>query len=87
MQVYERTFGSFSRSVQVPSGLTENDVKCKLEHGVLQIELPKKTESQSCFHLPKIFSATLISFHSATPERAVDSHRNQDKSKKLTEPS
>ncbi|ORY79324.1 HSP20-like chaperone [Leucosporidium creatinivorum] len=39
---HERRFGLFERSVLVAHGLLEEDVKAKMDHGVLEIELPKK---------------------------------------------
>ena len=38
---YERRFGSFSRSVGVPHGVTEDDVKADYRDGVLEIKVTK----------------------------------------------
>jgi HSP20 family protein len=38
---YERRFGSFSRTVGLPQGVTENDVKADYRDGVLQITVKK----------------------------------------------
>jgi len=37
----ERTFSRFSRAVRLPTAVTEEGAKAKLEDGVLTIELPK----------------------------------------------
>lgn len=38
---YERRFGSFSRTVGLPQGVTEDDVKADYRDGVLQIKVTK----------------------------------------------
>ncbi len=38
----ERTFGMFSRSFTLPSGVNENKVSASLKDGVLTVTLPKK---------------------------------------------
>jgi HSP20 family protein len=38
---YERRFGSFSRTVGLPQGVTENEVKADYRDGVLQIKVKK----------------------------------------------
>jgi len=38
----ERVYGSFCRSFQVPSSLTEDQIKAHYENGVLDIVLPKE---------------------------------------------
>ncbi len=38
----ERCAGSMSRSFYVGEDLTEEDIKAKLEHGVLTLQIPKK---------------------------------------------
>ena len=43
---YERRFGSFSRTVELPQGVTENDVKADYRNGVLEISIPKQTKAQ-----------------------------------------
>ena len=39
---HERYTGSLSRSFYVGKELTEEDIKAKLEHGVLSLQIPKK---------------------------------------------
>ncbi len=43
----ERYSGTLSRSFYVGENITENDVKAKLEHGVLKLEIPKKDPAAS----------------------------------------
>ena len=38
---YERRFGTFSRSIGLPQGVSENDVKASYTNGVLGITVPK----------------------------------------------
>ena len=38
----ERYAGSMSRSFYVGEDVTEEDIKAKLEHGVLSLQIPKK---------------------------------------------
>jgi len=38
----ERFFGSFSRTVRVPEGVTENDIKASFDNGVLTVQFPSK---------------------------------------------
>jgi len=38
----ERSFGSFTRSLQVPAGIKPEEVKARMENGVLKVELPAK---------------------------------------------
>ncbi len=40
----ERFFGSFQRSMLLPEGVTDADIKAKLENGVLEITFPKPVE-------------------------------------------
>jgi len=37
----ERFYGSFSRSITVPSNVTEDQIKAKFDNGVLEVEIPK----------------------------------------------
>ena len=37
----ERTYGSFSRSFQLPKNLDESKIEAKFEHGVLTVRIPK----------------------------------------------
>ena len=41
---YERRFGTFSRSVTLPAGVKEDDVKADYANGVLEIHVPKPEE-------------------------------------------
>ena len=43
-QRFERRFGSFSRTVGLPQGVSEEDIKASYEHGVLQIHVPKPAQ-------------------------------------------
>ncbi len=40
-QRIESTFGSFSRSLKLPTNCDTKDLQCKYEDGVLRIEIPK----------------------------------------------
>ena len=37
----ERTYGSFSRSFQLPAGVDESQIDAQFENGVLQVRIPK----------------------------------------------
>ncbi|KAG6884813.1 hypothetical protein C0993_008032 [Termitomyces sp. T159_Od127] len=39
--IRERRFGKFSRTLQLPQGIKENDIKAKLDDGVLSVVFPK----------------------------------------------
>ncbi|KIL57120.1 hypothetical protein M378DRAFT_88272 [Amanita muscaria Koide BX008] len=41
--VRERKFGKFSRTVQLPQGVTDEQVKALLENGVLTVTFPRST--------------------------------------------
>ncbi|KAH6910299.1 small heat shock protein [Coprinopsis sp. MPI-PUGE-AT-0042] len=41
--VRERKYGKFSRTLQLPSGLQEDDIKAAMDNGVLSITFPKTT--------------------------------------------
>ena len=41
---FERRFGSFSRSVTLPAGVNEKDIKADYTNGVLEIRVPKPEE-------------------------------------------
>jgi HSP20 family protein len=43
---WERRFGSFSRSVALPQGVTENDIAASYQNGVLEIKVPKPEEQR-----------------------------------------
>ena len=38
---FERRFGTFSRSVALPAGVSESDITASYENGVLEIHVPK----------------------------------------------
>ena len=40
-QRFERRYGSFSRTVGLPQGVSEDQIKATYEHGVLEIRVPK----------------------------------------------
>ena len=42
----ERSFGSFQRAFQVPSGVDTDKIDAKFSKGVLTVTLPKSTEAQ-----------------------------------------
>ncbi len=44
--VYERSFGSFSRSFTLPEGIDVDHVQAELKDGVLNVVVPKKPEVQ-----------------------------------------
>jgi HSP20 family protein len=43
---YERTYGSFSRSVTLPTAVDADKIEANFEDGVLEIHLPKLTEAK-----------------------------------------
>jgi HSP20 family protein len=43
----ERSFGSFSRTMQVPPGTKAEDIKASMDQGLLKVELPNKKEDKS----------------------------------------
>lgn len=45
----ERAFGPFQRTVAIPAPIDQEDVKAKLEDGILEIVLTKKTETNTPF--------------------------------------
>ncbi len=44
----ERYAGSMSRSFYVGEDVTEEDIKAKLEHGVLSLQIPKRKQNRNC---------------------------------------
>lgn len=42
---YERRFGTFTRTIGLPQGVTEQDLEAKYEHGVLELHV-RKPEQQ-----------------------------------------
>lgn len=45
--VIERAYGSFHRSIPLPSGLDERRIKAQFKNGVLTVRLPKTPEAKS----------------------------------------
>jgi HSP20 family protein len=43
---FERRHGTFSRSVTLPAGVTENDIAANYKDGVLEIRVPKPEEQK-----------------------------------------
>jgi HSP20 family protein len=43
---FERRFGSFSRSVTLPAGVTESDITANYKDGVLEVRVPKPEEQK-----------------------------------------
>jgi HSP20 family protein len=43
---FERRFGTFSRSVTLPAGVTEKDIAANYKDGVLEIRVPKPEEAK-----------------------------------------
>ena len=42
----ERRFGSFSRSVPLPPGVEEGEIKATCRNGVLEVRIPKPKQAQ-----------------------------------------
>ena len=45
--VRERRFGRFSRSIPVPQGIKEEEIKASLENGVLTVTFPRSSPEQA----------------------------------------
>jgi HSP20 family protein len=43
---FERRYGSFSRSVTLPAGVTDADIKAEYKDGVLEVRVPKPEEQK-----------------------------------------
>jgi HSP20 family protein len=43
---FERRFGTFSRSVTLPAGVTESDIMANYKDGVLEVRVPKPEEQK-----------------------------------------
>jgi len=41
--IRERRYGKFSRTLQLPQGVKEDEIKAGMEHGVLSVTFPKST--------------------------------------------
>ncbi|OAX43203.1 HSP20-like chaperone [Rhizopogon vinicolor AM-OR11-026] len=44
--VQERSYGKFSRSIQIPQGIKTEEVQAKIENGVLTVTFPKAAPDQ-----------------------------------------
>ena len=44
--IVERSYGSISRSIQLPSGIKAEDIQASMTNGVLKITLPKPVQRQ-----------------------------------------
>jgi HSP20 family protein len=47
----ERSFGSFSRSISVPTGIKASEIKASMEHGLLKVILPTKPKEPATAHI------------------------------------
>ncbi|KAJ8508293.1 hypothetical protein ONZ45_g9427 [Pleurotus djamor] len=45
--VRERRYGKFSRTLQVPQGIQEGDIKASMEDGVLSVTFPKASPEET----------------------------------------
>ncbi|KIK67647.1 hypothetical protein GYMLUDRAFT_786865 [Collybiopsis luxurians FD-317 M1] len=45
--VRERKFGKFSRTLQLPQGVKEDEIKASMENGVLTVTFPKASAEQT----------------------------------------
>ena len=43
----ERAYGTYTRTVSLPMEIDSDKMRAKFKNGVLEISLPKKTETQS----------------------------------------
>ena len=46
-RVVERTYGSFSRSLELPSGVNQDAIKASIQNGVLKVTVPKPAPAQT----------------------------------------
>lgn len=44
--IRERRYGKFQRTLQLPEGVKDSDIKAKMEHGVLCVQFPKSGPEQ-----------------------------------------
>ncbi|EFP82698.1 uncharacterized protein PGTG_08894 [Puccinia graminis f. sp. tritici CRL 75-36-700-3] len=51
-QISERSFGSFSRVIAVPQGLTHDQVKAGFKDGVLEVSIPKTVPNKESHNIP-----------------------------------
>ncbi|OAV89894.1 hypothetical protein PTTG_05637 [Puccinia triticina 1-1 BBBD Race 1] len=52
VRISERSFGSFSRSIAVPPGLTHDQVKAGFKDGVLEVTIPKSLPNKESHNIP-----------------------------------
>ncbi|KAJ7175794.1 HSP20-like chaperone [Mycena filopes] len=45
--IRERRYGKYTRTLQVPQGIKEEEIKANMENGVLSVTFPKVTAEQS----------------------------------------
>ncbi|HEY2183477.1 MAG TPA: Hsp20/alpha crystallin family protein [Xanthobacteraceae bacterium] len=45
-RMFERSYGSFSRRLELPSGVNPDDIKASLANGVLKVTIPKPAPAQ-----------------------------------------
>lgn len=45
-RLYERSYGSFSRSIELPAGIDADAIKASLSNGVLKVTVPKPAPAQ-----------------------------------------
>jgi HSP20 family protein len=43
---FERRFGTFTRTIGLPQGVSEKDIKASFEHGVLEVHVPKPEQTK-----------------------------------------
>ncbi|PLW55568.1 hypothetical protein PCANC_02085 [Puccinia coronata f. sp. avenae] len=52
VRISERSFGSFSRVIAVPQGLTHDQVKAGFKDGVLEVSIPKTVPNKESHNIP-----------------------------------
>jgi HSP20 family protein len=45
-RLYERSYGSFERTLELPAGIDPEAIKASLSNGVLKVTVPKPTPAQ-----------------------------------------
>lgn len=46
-RIVERSYGAFSRSVELPAGIKADDIRATMKNGVLTVTLPKPAQAQA----------------------------------------
>jgi HSP20 family protein len=46
-RMFERSYGSFSRRLELPNGVNPDDIKARLANGVLKVTVPKPPPAQA----------------------------------------